>query len=106
MIKRGFRYQTGEIEEIARLLKEGKIPEVDIDLESEIDEVIKDLGEFGFTKAEQEIACDYNAVDKIEHPDFIFRMRLIDNQDNRECFIDFYEAPNDEQDGYDEIWWG
>lgn len=48
MIKRGFRYQTGEIDEVAKLLKEGNIPEIDIDFEYEIKEVISDLEGFGF----------------------------------------------------------
>ncbi|WP_039763609.1 MULTISPECIES: hypothetical protein [unclassified Caldicellulosiruptor] len=105
MIKRGFRYQTGEIEEIAKLLKEGNIPEVDIDFEREIEEVISDLKMYGFEVA-KENSYDYDAVNKIEHPDFMFRLKLIDTATGKTCFVDFYEGPKDEDDGYDEIWWG
>lgn len=105
MIKRGFRYQTGEIEEVAKLLKEGNIPEIDIDFEREIEEVISDLKAYGFDVA-KENNRDYDAVDKIEHPDFMFRLKLIDTSNGKVCFVDFYEGPKDEEDGYDEIWWG
>ncbi|WAM33093.1 hypothetical protein [Caldicellulosiruptor morganii] len=105
MIKRGFRYQTGEIEEVSKLLREGNIPEIDIDFEREIEEVISDLNTYGFVMA-NENSRDYDAVDRIEHPDFMFRLKLIDTVSGKTCFVDFYEAPKDNDDGYDEIWWG
>lgn len=105
MIKRGFRYQTGEIDEVAKLLKEGNIPEIDIDFEYEIKEVISDLEGFGFEVATDN-AYDYDAVDKIEHPDFMFRLKMVEKSTGKICYLDFYEGPKDQEDGYDEIWWG
>ncbi|ADQ40640.1 hypothetical protein Calkr_1132 [Caldicellulosiruptor acetigenus I77R1B] len=105
MIKRGFRYQTGEIDEVAKLLKEGNIPEIDIDFEYEIQEVIGDLESFGFEVAWED-AYDYDAVDKIEHPDFMFRLKMVEKSTGKICYLDFYEGPKDQEDGYDEIWWG
>ncbi|MEZ0536359.1 hypothetical protein ACAG39_03795 [Caldicellulosiruptoraceae bacterium PP1] len=104
MINRGFRYQTGEIKDVAALMKSGQIPEIDIDIPDEVEEVIKDLKDFGL--ALKNDIKDTEAVNKEEHSDFMFRMTFINLENKKECYLDFYEAPKEEKEGYDEIFWG
>ena len=62
---RGFRYQTGEVKEMAQKLKEGNLVEADLDDERELDEIIKDLEAEGVYPVEG-LPYDDKARDQVE----------------------------------------
>lgn len=102
---RGFRYQTGEIKEIAEKLKEGDIVQVDIDYDSEIPQVINDLKKQGIFPVDG-LEYDYDALNGEEEPEFevrigFFTEKVKKDQINKEdiMFIDFF-IPNEEEDPY------
>jgi hypothetical protein len=106
---RGFRYQTGEIKEIAKKLKKGEIVQVDIDIEREIDEVINDLKNQGIYKI-KDMPYDYKALDGEKEPEFemrvgFYRQEIILKQAEKDkiMYIDFFHI-NEEEDAYGQIW--
>jgi len=103
-MNRGFRYQTGEIKEVAQLMKQNIIPEIDIDKEEELEEIINDLKSYGFFRSQAKE--DYNAKDKEKYPDFLYRLEFVNEDNNQKYYLDVYEAPKDSEEGYDEIFWG
>ena len=108
---KGIRYQTGEIKKVAEELKKGKIVEMDLDFEEELDEVITDLEEEGIYKI-KDYPYDYNAIDLVENPEFMLRagfytepVNINDINEEKILFIDFFMIEEQEED-YDEIFWG
>ena len=108
---RGFRYQTGEIDEIAQKLKEGNLVEADIDKMEELDQVIQDLKEAGIFLVEG-LPYDYKARDTVEEPQFHARLGFYSSSvkadevdKDKIMYIDFFLIEEDEK-GYDEIFWG
>ena len=89
-MKRGFRYQTGEIKDIAEELKKGNIPEIDFENEEEYQGIIADLKEHKIFVS-GDIRLDEDAVDRSEKPEFQFRVSFyIGNDKTRIVFADFY----------------
>ncbi|MDK2799336.1 MAG: hypothetical protein PWP27_1802 [Clostridiales bacterium] len=108
---RGFRYQTGEVKEIARKLKEDIIVDVDIDCDEELDELIKDLEKEGIYKIEG-LAYDDKARDLVEEPEFRFRIGFYTKpvkageiEEDKILYIDFFTIA-EEEESYDEVFWG
>ncbi|OQB16033.1 MAG: hypothetical protein BWY15_00161 [Firmicutes bacterium ADurb.Bin193] len=91
-MKRGFRFQTGEIKEIARELKEKGFAEVDIDIESEIQGVFDDLKEYGIFFG-SDCTLDYDAANSADEKEFFARASLPDG-----LYIDFYLVDQPEED--------
>lgn len=90
IIKRGFRYQTGEIKDIVEELKKGNIPEIDVDNEKEYKEVIEDLKEYNIYLMEN-AEMDEHAVDRVKKPEFQFRMPFYNENDTSKIvYADFY----------------
>lgn len=95
---RGFRFQTGEMEEILSSITENGSAEVDIDEVEEVDMVLADLEQNGVKKTD--IPYDFSAVDTEKNPDFYARIFF-----EKDVYIDFYHVDQKEED-YDEIFWG
>jgi hypothetical protein len=97
IIKRGFRYQTGEIKDIAEKMKKGNIPEIDIDNDEEYNSVIEDLKKYNINLMEN-VEVDEHAVDTVEKPEFQFRTTFyIENDKNKTAYADFFmiEPPDE-----------
>ncbi len=108
---RGFRYQTGEVQEIAKKMKEGQIVSVDIDQDEEMDELIKDLEQESIYRVEG-LPEDYDARALVDEPEFRFRIGFYTKQvkaneigENKILYIDFFTIEEPEE-SYDEIFWG
>lgn len=108
---RGFRYQTGEVKEIAEKLKQGEIVPVDIDEDEELDVLIKDLEQEGIFRVKG-LSEDYDALDTVENPEFRFRLGFYTQpvtkdeiNDEQIMYIDVFTIEEPEE-SYDEVFWG
>ncbi|WP_094551890.1 hypothetical protein [Petroclostridium xylanilyticum] len=108
---RGFRYQTGEVKEIAQKLKENGLVEADADTDEELDELIKDLEKEGIYRVEG-LPYDHSARDQVEEPEFYARIGFytkpvkVDEIDkDKILYIDFFRI-EEQEESYDEIFWG
>lgn len=70
---RGFRYQTGEIDELVEALRRDKNAQADIDYGDEIEVFNAALAEKGI-HIDRSVEPDYRAVDLNENPDFFSRL--------------------------------
>lgn len=97
-MKRGFRYQTGELDKVIKEIKENKFAQMDIDHEDEIDEVIESLAEVNpvFSDYEQ----NYKVADMADELEYNSRVTFADG-----TYIDFFLVDQPEET-YDEIFWG
>lgn len=102
-MERGFRYQTGEIDKVVQALADDSCTEMDIDQVEELDEIFEDLAAYDI-HLNQEVPYDYSAVDTVEQPEFYARITFI-LPTGRDAYIDFYHVDQEEED-YDEIFWG
>ncbi|NLY43098.1 MAG: hypothetical protein GX066_03820 [Clostridiaceae bacterium] len=108
---RGFRYQTGEVKEIVRELKEKGFAEADADTDEELEELLKDLEKEGIYRVEG-LPEDYEARDLAEEPEFYVRMgfytspvKAEDIEKDKILYIDFFRIEEPEE-SYDDIFWG
>lgn len=95
---RAFRYQTGEVKEIAEKLKQDAMVEVDIDQDEELDELIKDLKNEGIYKIKG-LSYDYEARHFVDHPEFWVRIgfytlpvRADEIEEEKILYIDFFKV--------------
>jgi len=95
---RQFRYQTGELDDIIKEMKDGKIPSVDVDDSEEMNWVINQLESFEIFKAE-DIPHDRNARDKVKESEFEFRVAFYykENLAKNIKYIDFFFEPEIEE---------
>lgn len=92
------RFQTGEIEEIVREMKNGNIPCMDVVDMDEYNWVVQKLSEHGILRLEN-VPLDKNARDKLKEPEFEFRAAFSQSGDsNNLMYIDFYFEPFIEED--------
>ncbi len=98
---RGFRFQTGEISDVADEITANGCCEMDVDDLKEIDDVFIDLGEYNINFTGN---IDENAVDRVKVPEFHGRYFVTYN-DDQEGYIDFHLI-EEEEESYDEIFWG
>ncbi len=105
-VERAFRYQTGEVDEVVKELREKGSVEVDVDSEDKIRPFLKDLERHGIYER-SDIPWDYEAISFFEKQDFLCRVQVED----RSCqppktglFIDFYSEYV--EDDYADIFWG
>ncbi|WHH61399.1 hypothetical protein [Petroclostridium sp. X23] len=108
---RGFRYQTGEIEDIVKKLRDEGLVEVDADTDEEVNEVIKDLGKMNIYQIEG-LPYDYNARVLADEPEFLVRIgfstrpvKAEDIDKDKILYIDFFRIEEPEK-SYDEVFWG
>lgn len=108
---RGFRYQTGEVKEIAQKLKVHDIVQVDLDRDEELDELIKDLEQESIYQIEG-LPYDEQALDLVKEPEFRFRIGFstgpvkADEIDrDKILFIDFFTIEEPEE-SYDDVFFG
>jgi hypothetical protein len=96
-MKRGFRFQTGELNNIVNEIRNKKIPSVDADTEDEYRELLIDLENEGIFLA-KDIGLDKDATDRVKFPEFQFRAAFyIANDKKNVAYIDFYaEEPAEE----------
>jgi len=96
-------YQTGEIEDVIKEMKNGNIPCMDVDNMAEFEWVVNKLKEHGIYRISS-IPLDRKARDVIKEPEFEFRAAFCDNEDGKgePMYIDFYFEPIVEED-YDPI---
>ena len=97
---RGFRFQTGEQKDILKSLLQKGSAEIDIDREWGLDDLMQDLTEKGLQRTGE---MDEKAVDLVENPEFYGRIPVV--YQDREGYLDFYLIEEEEK-GYDEIFWG
>lgn len=102
------RYQTGEVDDIIREMKEGKVPCMDVDNYDELNWFINLLAERGIFRVE-DLPYDRTARDRIKEPEFEFRAAFYtkpvkSSEVNKSdlMYIDFYFEP-DVEETYDSI---
>lgn len=98
-MNRGFRYQTGEIDMVAKELEQNGFSQVDVDKESEIEEVLTDLAEYGI-EHNNDYTFEYKVADMNDEHEFYSRVNFPDGK-----YIDFFLVDQPEE-SYDEIFWG
>ena len=113
------RFQTGEASEVVKVMKDGKIPKVDVDDNKDFEFFTGILEKYNIFIAE-DVPFDRTVVDTVKEPDFEFRVGFYEksNYEKSDCrksdkaqnkgnimFIDFYFEPYIFDD-YDEISWG
>ena len=94
------RFQTGEIDAILKSLKDNRSAEVEIDFEYELEELLADLEENGMASFGE---LDLHAVNTVDNPDFFGRLNVM--YDGVSAALDIYMIIEEEED-YDEIFWG
>lgn len=97
-MKRGFRFQTGEIESVLQELLRSGFAQMDIDMEGEVVQITSDLASLDrrYKNYRQKYVIDGMSDDEQFHSRIIF-----------DCghYIDLYLADETQED-YDEIFWG
>ncbi|MDQ2085973.1 hypothetical protein RBH29_05905 [Herbivorax sp. ANBcel31] len=99
------RYQTGEIKDVAKEMKTGKIPCMDVKDMDEFMWVTKELVKQGVFLVES-IPFDKSARNPIKEPEFEFRAAFSSNKPDSNnpidkdnfMYIDFYFDPYEEKD--------
>lgn len=99
---RGFRYQTGEIEELVSVLKKDKHAQADIDYEDEIEVFNAALARKGIV-VDSDTLPDYEAVDLNQDPDFF--VRIFYKSPFGKVSVDYFLVDQPEE-SYDDIYLG
>jgi len=102
-LDRAFRYQTGEVEEVAAELRKTGHTEVEVIKEDRIMPFLADMEEYGFYVA-RDVPFDYEAISFFDNQDFVCRVHLDDRQEGKRVYIDFF--CDYEETSYDPIYLG
>lgn len=107
-IFRQIRFQTGEQEDVVKLMKAGEIPCVDVYDDEEMEWFAEQLKKYGVYKVEG-IPYDTHARDRVSEPEFEYRVAFCSKPVNHPeaekeklMYIDFYFEP-DPEDTYDPV---
>lgn len=102
------RFQTGELDDVIKEMKNGTIPVMDVDDNDELNWVIDQLAKRGMYKVE-DLPYDKDARDKLKEPEFEYRIAFYTSSvkssdiDKKELmYIDFY-TPLIVDEDYDSI---